>query len=155
MGVVFDTPEALLGAEGRDLGHTDWLSVEQDRVTTFGQTTGDMQWIHVDPARAKDGPFGGTIAHGYLTLALVNAFMPDLITVNGVSSGLNIGLDKVRFLAPVKVGSRIRAHGIISKIEMKGTGVQVTVDVTIEIEGEDKPACIASTISRYLPEVSA
>ncbi|MEG0818494.1 MAG: MaoC family dehydratase [Brevundimonas sp.] len=143
MGVVFDTPDALIGAEGRDLDHTDWLSVEQDRVTTFGQTTGDMQWIHVDPERAKDGPFGGTIAHGYLTLALVNAFMPDLITVNGVSSGLNIGLDKVRFLAPVKVGSRIRGA--------KGTGVQVTVDVTVEIEGEDKPACIASTISRYIP----
>lgn len=151
MGVVFDTPDALLGAEGRDLGHTDWLAVEQDRVTTFGETTGDMQWIHVDPARAKDGPFGGTIAHGYLTLALVNAFMPDLITVNGVSSGLNIGLDKVRFLAPVKVGARIRGAGVISKIEHKGTGVQVTVDVTVEIEGEDKPACIASTISRYIP----
>jgi len=151
MGVVFDTPDALLGAEGRDLGHTDWLAVEQDRVTTFGETTGDMQWIHVDPARAKDGPFGGTIAHGYLTLALVNAFMPDLITVNGVSSGLNIGLDKVRFLAPVKVGARIRGAGVISKIEPKGTGVQVTVDVTVEIEGEDKPACIASTISRYIP----
>ena len=155
MGVVFDTPEALLGAEGRDLGHTDWLSVEQDRVTRFGETTGDMQWIHVDPERAKDGPFGGTIAHGYLTLALVNAFMPDLITVNGVSSGLNIGLDKVRFLAPVKVAARIRGHGVISKIEQKGTGVQVTVDVTVEIEGHDKPACIASIISRYLPEQDA
>lgn len=151
MGVVFDTPDALLGAEGRDLGHTDWLAVEQDRVTRFGETTGDMQWIHVDPARAKDGPFGGTIAHGYLTLALVNAFMPDLITVNGVSSGLNIGLDKVRFLAPVKVGSRIRAHGVLAKVEPKGNGFQTTVDVTVEIEGHDKPACIASTISRYIP----
>lgn len=151
MGVVFNTPGALLTAEGRDLGHTNWLDIDQARITTFGETTGDMQWIHVDPERAKDGPFGGTIAHGYLTLALVNAFMPDLITVNGVSSGLNIGLDKVRFLAPVKVGSRIRAHGVVSKVETKGTGVQVTVDVTIEIEGHDKPACIASTISRYIP----
>jgi acyl dehydratase len=151
MGVIFNNPGALLTAIGRDLGHTDWLDIDQSRITTFGETTGDMQWIHVDPERAKDGPFGGTIAHGYLTLALVNAFMPDLITVNGVSSGLNIGLDKVRFLAPVKVGSRIRAHGIVSKVETKGTGVQVTVDVTIEIEGHDKPACIASTISRYIP----
>lgn len=151
MGVIFNNPSALLTAEGRDLGHTNWLEIDQTRITTFGENTGDMQWIHVDPERAKDGPFGGTIAHGYLTLALVNAFMPDLITVNGVSSGLNIGLDKVRFLAPVKVGSRIRAHGIVSKVETKGTGVQVTVDVTIEIEGHDKPACIASTISRYIP----
>ncbi len=151
MGAVFDTPQALLSAEGHDLGHTDWLTIEQDRVTRFGMLTGDLQWIHVDPDGARDGPFGGTIAHGYLTLALVNAFMPDLITVNGVSSGLNIGLDKVRFLAPVKVGSRIRGRGVISKVEQKGTGVQVTVDVTVEIEGHDKPACIASTISRYLP----
>ena len=151
MGVVFQTPAALLTAEGRDLGYTDWLEIDQQRITTFGENTGDMQWIHVDPERAKDGPFGATIAHGYLTLALVNAFMPDLITVKGVSSGLNIGLDKVRFLAPVKVGSRIRGHGVISKVETKGSAVQVTVDVTVEIEGHDKPACVASPISRYIP----
>jgi len=151
MGVVFNHPHDLFEAEGRDLGHTEWLKVDQERITTFGKTTGDMQWIHVDPERAKDGPFGATIAHGYLTLALVNAFMPELITVNGVSSGLNIGLDKVRFLAPVKVGSRIRGHGVLSKVEAKGDGVQTTVDVTVEIEGHDKPACIAAAISRYIP----
>ena len=151
MAKVYANPRDLIGQEGTQLGSTDWLLIDQDRVNGFAEVTGDHQWIHVDVERAKDGPFGGTIAHGYLTLALVNAFMPDLITVNGVSSGLNIGLDKVRFLAPVKVGSRIRGAGVISKIEPKGTGVQVTVDVTVEIEGHDKPACIASTISRYIP----
>ncbi|WEK56772.1 MAG: MaoC family dehydratase [Candidatus Brevundimonas phytovorans] len=151
MGVVFATPDALLTAEGRDLGVTDWLDIDQDRITRFGETTGDMQWIHVDPQRAAEGPFGGTIAHGYLTLSLINAFMPDLITVHGVSSGLNIGLDRVRFLAPVRVGSRIRARGLLSRAEIKGAAVQVTIDVSIEIEGHDKPACVASIISRYIP----
>lgn len=151
MGAVFATPKDLLSAEGQDLGVTDWLSVDQDRITRFGETTGDMQWIHVDPERAAQGPFGATIAHGYLTLSLINAFMPDLITVNRVSSGLNIGLDRVRFLAPVRVRSRIRARGALSKAEPKGDGVQTTVDVSIEIEGHDTPACVASVISRYLP----
>ncbi|MNR91399.1 putative enoyl-CoA hydratase 1 [compost metagenome] len=151
MGVVFATPGALLTAEGRDLGVTGWLDIQQDRITRFGETTGDMQWIHVDPERAAEGPFGVTIAHGYLTLSLINAFMPDLITVHGVSSGLNIGLDRVRFLAPVKVGSRIRARGVMGRVEAKGAAVQTTVEVTIEIEGHDKPACVASVISRYLP----
>ena len=151
-------PTALLDMVGTDLGTTDWVEVTQDRVNEFAEATGDHQWIHVDVARATaESPFGGPIAHGYLTLAMVNLFLPELLTVEQFSMGVNVGLDKVRFPAPVPVGSRVRARGeIVAASEEKG-GVQVTVRVTVERDltgdgGADaKPACVADTVSRFFP----
>jgi len=153
MAVVFNNPRDLLGKEGTKLDASEWLTIEQDRIDAFGQVTGDLQWIHVDPERAKDGPFGATIAHGYLTLSLVNMFLPQMIDVRGFTAGVNVGIDKLRFLNPVVVGSRIRGTGeIISVEEVKGSAIQSVVRVTVEIEGKEKPACIVDTISRYFPE---
>lgn len=148
----YDSPWALCGAEGTALGPTDWLTIEQDRVDGFAEVTGDHQWIHVDPERARDGPFSGTIAHGYLTLSLVNHFLPELIAVGGFTHAVNVGADRLRFLSPVRVGKRVRATGeIVGVTEAKGA-VQSVVRVTIEIEDEDRPACVIDTISRYYPE---
>lgn len=154
MTKVYNSPAELMGQEGALLGPTDWLLIDQDRVNGFAEVTGDHQWIHVDPAKAKDGPFGGTIAHGYLTMSLANFFLPDLIEVRGFSHAVNVGADRLRFLSPVKVGSRIRAAGEIITIEEIKGGVQSVVRVTIEIEGGEKPACVLDTISRYYPEAS-
>ena len=149
---IFDTPAALLDAVGETFEPTEWVAIEQDRIDLFAEATDDHQWIHVDPARAKDGPFGGTIAHGYLTMSLVNRFLPDLIEVRGVSMGINIGTDNLRFLNPVRSGSRIRGVGeLVSAEEAKG-GVQAVVRVTVEIEAAAKPACVVDTISRFYPE---
>lgn len=151
MTKIYPTPAALIGAEGTKLGPTDWLEIDQARVNGFAEVTGDHQWIHVDTERAKDGPFGGTIAHGYLTMSLVNHFLPQLIDVLGFAHAVNVGADRLRFLAPVKVGSRIRGVGeIVSVEEIKGA-IQSVVRVTIEIEDSDKPACVVDTISRYFP----
>lgn len=149
---VYDSPRALIGQEGTRLGPTDWLTVDQDRVDGFAEVTGDHQWIHVDVERAKAGPFGGTIAHGYLTMSLANFFLPDLIEVRGFTHAVNVGADRLRFLAPVPVGSAIRAMGEIVTVEEVKGAVQSVVRVTIEIEGSDKPACVLDTISRYYPE---
>ncbi|HIE85767.1 MAG: MaoC family dehydratase [Pseudomonadota bacterium] len=136
---------------GTDLGSTDWMLIEQSRVDGYADATDDHQWIHVDPARAAEGPFGSTIAHGYLTLALVNKFLPDLITVTESSMGVNYGCEKVRFPSPVIVGSRIRGAGeVVSVEEVKGS-LQLVVRVTVEIEGADRPACVVDTISRFYP----
>lgn len=154
MTVIVDKPHDLLGMVGTRFGPSDWIKVEQDRVDTFADCTGDHQWIHVDVERAKAGPFGGTIAHGYLTMSMINLFLPDLVKVRGFAHAVNVGLDKLRFLAPVVVGSRIRATGeVISAEEIKGA-IQAVVRVTIEIEGSDKPALVADTISRYFPEAA-
>ena len=151
MATSFDNPAALLEAVGTDLGHTDWLQIDQERINLFAEATGDHQWIHVDPEKAAEGPFGKTIAHGYLTLSLANLFLPDLMKVENFSMGVNYGCDKVRFPAPVPVDSRIRGAGeVISAEEVKG-GVQVVVRITIEIEGSERPACIIDTISRFFP----
>lgn len=149
---VYESPRDLIGQEGTTLGPTDWLAIEQDRVNGFAEVTGDHQWIHVDPERAKDGPFGGTIAHGYLTMSLVNFFLPDLIEVRGFTHAVNVGADRLRFLAPVKVGSRIRGVGEIVGVEEVKGAIQPVVRVTIEIEGSEKSACVVDTISRYFPE---
>jgi len=152
MAKAYASPRDLIGQEGTQLGATDWLLIDQTRVNGFAEVTGDHQWIHVDVERAKDGPFGGTIAHGYLTMSLVNLFLPDLIEVRGFSHAVNVGADRLRFLSPVKVGSRIRGTGeIVSAEEIKGA-IQSVVRVTVEIEGSDKPACVVDTISRYFPE---
>jgi acyl dehydratase len=154
---VVDSPAALLDLVGADLGTTDWVEVTQDRIVLFADATGDHQWIHVDVDRATaESPFGGPIAHGYLTLAMVNLFLPELLTVNGASMGVNVGLDKVRFPSPVPSGARVRGRGeVVAASEERG-GVQVTVRVTVEREGAggtvaDKPACVADTVSRFFP----
>ncbi|MFZ1741582.1 MAG: MaoC family dehydratase [Pontixanthobacter sp.] len=151
MAKIYEKPQDLFGAEGTLLGPTDWLVIDQKRVNGFAEVTGDHQWIHVDTERAKDGPFGGTIAHGYLTMSLVNFFLPDLIEVRGFSHAVNIGADRLRFLNPVKVGSRILGRGEVVNVEDKKGAVQSTVRVSIEIEGEETPACVIDTISRYYP----
>ncbi len=150
MSTVFERPSDLLAAVGADLGTTDWLEITQERVDTFADATGDHQWIHVDPERAAAGPFGATIAHGYLTLSLVNTFLPDLLEVRNVSMGVNYGTDRTRFPAPVPVGSRIRGRAELSGAEEVKGGVQARVTVTVEIEGNERPACVVETISRFL-----
>lgn len=145
----YSTAESLLNAEGANLGTTAWLEITQQRVNQFADATGDHQWIHVDPERAAQGPFGGCIAHGYLTLSLVNMFLPQLIEVLNLQMGVNYGCDKVRFPAPVPVGSRIRGSGEIIRTEMVGQAVQAVIRVTVEIEGSDRPGCVIDTISRY------
>ena len=151
MTTTFATPTALLEAVGHHLGYSDWLEIDQQRINLFADATGDHQWIHVDPQRAADGPFGKTIAHGYLTLSLANLFLPQIMQVDNVSMGVNYGCEKVRFPAAVPVGSRVRGGGeIVSAQAVKG-GVQVVVRMTIEIEGSDRPACVIDTISRFFP----
>lgn len=146
------SPSELLDLDGADLGVTDWEPVTQEQVDLFAESTGDHQWIHVDVERANaESPFGGPIAHGYLTLSMVNLFLPKLLEVQGASMGVNVGLDKVRFPAPVPVGSRLRGRGRIVAVEEAKGGVQVTVRVTVEREGADKPVCIADTVSRFFP----
>ncbi|MBU6253567.1 MAG: MaoC family dehydratase [Alphaproteobacteria bacterium] len=152
MTKIFAKPADLIGAEGTQLGPTEWLLIDQERVNGFAEVTGDHQWIHVDVERAKAGPFGGTIAHGYLTMSLVNYFLPQLIEVQGFAHAVNVGADRLRFLAPVKVGSRIRGVGEIVGVEEVKGAIQSIVRVTVEIEGTDKPACVVDTISRYFPE---
>ncbi|MCL4155917.1 UNVERIFIED_CONTAM: hypothetical protein GTU68_050935 [Idotea baltica] len=144
------TPADLLPLTGTHLGPTEWTSVEQDRINQFAEATGDHQWIHVDVARAnEESPFGGPIAHGYLTLSLVNLFLPDLITVDSFSMGINVGLDKVRFPAPVPAGARIRGVGEVTSVDQVGEGVQIVVRITVEIEGNEKPGCVADSVSRF------
>jgi acyl dehydratase len=147
---VLDGAQAVLDATGTHLGYSDWLEVTQERVDQFAEATGDHQWIHVDPVKAKDGPFGGTIAHGYLTLSLSNLFLPQIVEITGFSMGINYGANKVRFPAPVPVGARIRGGAELVAVEEIAGGLQSTVLITIEVEGGAKPACVIESISRYL-----
>ena len=151
MATVFKTPADLAGAVGQHLGYSEWLEITQDRINMFADATGDHQWIHVDPERAKEGPFGACIAHGYLTLSLVNMFLPQIVEVQGIRMGVNYGTDKVRFPAPVPVGSKVRAGGELVKVEEVKGGIQTTIRVSVEIEGKDRPACVVDTISRFFP----
>ncbi|MCP4212247.1 MAG: MaoC family dehydratase [Halieaceae bacterium] len=151
MATRFENPADLLNAVGKHLGFSDWEAVDQQRIDQFANATGDHQWIHVDPEKAADGPFGKTIAHGYLTLSMANLFLPQVMQVDNTSMGVNYGCEKVRFPSPVPVGSRIRGGGeVMSAEEVKG-GIQVVVRMTIEIEGADRPACVVDTISRFFP----
>ncbi len=152
MSRVFAHPSELLSAVGETLGPTDWLTIDQPRIDQFADATDDHQWIHVDPEKAAAGPFGACIAHGYLTLSLVNKFLPGLIEVQSTTMGVNYGVEKVRFPNAVRVGQRIRGRGEIVKVEEKPGAVQVNVRVTVEIDGEDRPACVAETISRFYYE---
>jgi acyl dehydratase len=146
----FDNPKALLDSVGATFGPTDWVEIDQDRVNKFADATDDHQWIHVDAERAKAGPFGGTIAHGFLTMSMCARFSFELVHVHNISMGINYGVNKARFITPVKVGGRIRAAGeLIEATEVPG-GVQTVVKMTIELEGADKPAAVIEAVSRYL-----
>ena len=134
---------------GEHLGHSDWMEITQERVNAFADATGDKQWIHVDVERAKAGPFGGPIAHGYLTLSLAPVLLAQVIRVDGISMGVNYGLNKLRFPAPVPVGSKLRLGGTMAGVEPVAGGAQVTIDMTFEVEGQDKPACVAQGVFRY------
>jgi acyl dehydratase len=136
---------------GRHLGYSDYVEVTQEQVNLFAEATGDHQWIHVDPERAKDGPFGQTIAHGYLTLSLLPVLVAEIYRVEGVSMGLNYGTNKVRFPAPVPVGSKVRASAQLVELTPIAIGTQAVVRVTIEIEGGSKPACVADVAWVYVP----
>jgi acyl dehydratase len=139
----------LAALAGTDLGRTDWLEVTQDRVNLFADAVDDHQWIHVDPERAASGPFGAPIAHGFLTLSLATRFWTELLDVEGVTTKVNYGLDKVRFVSPVKVGARVRMTAVIAEVVEVAGGYQLTVDQTIEIEGAAKPAVVARGLYRF------
>lgn len=139
----------LAGLAGTEIGPSDWLEVTQQRVDTFADATDDHQWIHVDPERAADGPFGGAIAHGFLSLSLIIPLQTQVFDVEGVSTKVNYGLDKVRFVSPVKVGARIRLTGTIAEVIEVAGGYQLVVDIVIETEGGTKPAVVARSLQRF------
>ena len=147
---VFAGLAELTAAEGAELGPTDWLVLDQARVDQFAMATDDHQWIHVDPERAASGPYGGTIAHGLLTLSLLPRFMHDLYRVDGVAMAINYGFNKVRFITPVPTGARVRAASKITSVAEVSEGVQATLTTTIEVEGSAKPAAVVESIVRYV-----
>ena len=152
MATVFEHPRDLEDAVGTHLGHSDWLTIEQSRINQFADATLDYQWIHVDEEKAKGGPFGATIAHGYLSLSLVSYFVSQVVEVRGFEFAVNYGTNKVRFPAPLRVGSRVRGSvEVVSVEEVKG-GIQSVMRVTVEIEGEERPACVAEPVSLYFPK---
>ena len=150
--VEFRSADELRAARGTHLGYSDWMEITQERVNLFADATGDHQWIHVDPERAKSGPFGGTIAHGYLTLSITNFLFPQLMQVPSATMGVNYGANKVRFPSTVPVGARIRMGCEVIDSEDVAGGVQVVTRNTVEVEGSDKPACVVEAISRWLFE---
>lgn len=148
---TFGSVSELAALKGQAIGHSEWVTVGQPEIDLFAEATGDRQWIHIDPERAATGPFGTTIAHGFMTLALLPRLWGDMYRVDGVRMGVNYGLNKVRFPSPVAVGARIRAHSDVTDVEDLGGGVvQVTLSTTIEIDGGAKPACVAESIVRYI-----
>jgi acyl dehydratase len=144
-----DSIEAFKGLIGTHLGYSEYKTVTQEEVNLFAEATGDHQWIHVDPERAKAGPFGGPIAHGYLTLSLIPVLMGQVVRTNGVRMGVNYGTNKVRFPAPVPVGSEIRLGAAVADVEDVAGGIQVALDVTIEVKDAPKPSCVAQVVFRY------
>lgn len=151
MTKILAHPDALLDLIGSDLGTSDWVEISQSDVDAFARATKDDQWIHVDPERAAAGPFGHTIVHGYMTLAMLVPLLHNTFEVEGVAMGINYGLNKVRFPAPTPVGSRVRVHAELVGAERVSGGVQAVVDATVEAEGVDKPVCVAQSIVRYYP----
>jgi acyl dehydratase len=150
MPAAFDSRRSILQAVGQDLGRTEWMLIEQTRVDQFADATGDHQWIHVDPVRAAQGPFGACIAHGYLTLSLTPLLLSQLMPLERLRHGLNYGCNKVRFPHPVKVGARVRGHVVIQEAEAVAQGgMQVVFRTTVEIEGANKPGCVADMVVRY------
>ena len=148
---TFTSLDEVAAAAGEELGTSDWLEIDQARVDRFAEATGDHQWIHVDVDRAKQGPFGGTIAHGYLTLSLVPFLGAQVFSLETPGAKLNYGVNKVRFPHPVRVGSRVRAHVAMGEVTDLPTGKQMLLRYTVEIEGEPKPACVAETVVLLLP----
>lgn len=146
----FASLDELAGAVGEHLGYSDWQPITQDRVNLFADATDDHQWIHVDEPMATAGPFGGTIAHGFLTLSLLSAFGPKIYKVNGIKMGINYGLNKVRFPQPVRVGARVRAGAEVVEVTDIPGGKQAVTRWTVEIDGEAKPACVAEWVTRFL-----
>ncbi len=142
--------DEFIAAEGTQLGPTQWLEITQDRVNLFADATDDHQWIHVDPERAAGGPFGGTIAHGLLTLSLLPQFTHQMYAVDNVAMAINYGYNKVRFITPVRVGARLRARAEISSVARLDSAVQATLTTTVEIEGSEKPAAVAESIVRFI-----
>jgi acyl dehydratase len=136
---------------GEHLGWSSWHEIDQQRVNLFADATGDHQWIHVDPERAASGPFGGAIAHGYLTLSLAPVLLGEVLKVEGMAYGVNYGCNKVRFPAPVKVGARLHLGVQVASVEDVPGGVQVALDLTFETEGAKKPSCVAQVVYRYFP----
>ncbi|WP_329185081.1 MaoC family dehydratase [Streptomyces sp. NBC_01428] len=149
MSITVNGLDELRALVGRDLGTSDWIEVTQERIDTFADATGDHQWIHVDPERAKAGPFGAPIAHGHLTLSLFIPLFTSLLDVEGVTTKVNYGLNKVRFPAPVKAGSRIRLAARLASVEDVPGGVQIAVDGTVETDGGGKPAAVLQSLSRF------
>ncbi|MBK0869335.1 MAG: MaoC family dehydratase [Saccharopolyspora sp.] len=147
---VFTSPDEVREAAGGELGTSDWLTITQDQVDKFADSTLDHQWIHVDPDRAAKGPFGATIAHGFLTLSLLSALNAQTYRFENVKMGINYGLNKVRFPSPVRVGSRVRSHTRLVEVTEIDGGLQLTVESTVEIEGESKPACVSEGLTRVL-----
>jgi acyl dehydratase len=147
--VVVQGVDGLEALVGRHVGDSDWLEITQERVQGFADATGDHQWIHVDPERAKAGPFGGPIAHGYLTLSLVSYLLPQVWQVEGFAMGVNYGLERLRFPSPVPVGARVRLGADLAEVTPVAGGVQVAVDLTVEVDGGTKPALVARGLFRY------
>jgi acyl dehydratase len=145
---VIEGIDGLQANVGQQIGVTDWMPITQDQVDQFADATGDHQWIHVDVERAADGPFGGTIAHGFLTLALIPRVLTSVIDVRGFALVVNYGLDKVRFPAPLPVGAKLRGVVTLDEVTEAGAGVQVAYQITFEIDGSDKPACVARFLER-------
>lgn len=150
MTTHFDGIEAMREAVGRHLGYSSWHVISQEQVNLFADATGDHQWIHVDPERAtKESPFGGPIAHGYLTLSLAPALLAEVVAVSGISMGVNYGCNRVRFPSPVPVGSRLRAGATLVSLEEIAGGAQVVMEITFEVDGAPKPSCVAEAVYRY------
>ncbi|HEY1396708.1 MaoC family dehydratase [Roseateles sp.] len=145
---MFEKLEDLTPLVGEEIGVSDWIAVDQARIQAFADATEDQQWIHTDPARAAEGPFGATIAHGFLTLSLLPRFYETAFRVREVRMGINYGLDRVRFPAPVPVGSRLRGRFVLKRLDLVDGGVQMMVEVTVEREAGGKPVCIAESLTR-------
>ena len=149
MTTILNGADALKAKVGEHLGYSEYHEITQDQVNLFADATGDHQWIHVDPERAKSGPFGGPIAHGYLTLSLAPSLIPEVVQVHGFSMGVNYGCEKVRFPSPVPVGSKLRAGAELVGVDDVAGGVQVSMKLTFEVEGASKPSCVAEVVYRY------
>jgi len=145
----FGSLDEFVAAEGEDLGQSEWHTITQEQVNAFADATGDHQWIHIDVERAKSGPFGGTIAHGYLTVSLLPILMTEIFRVENITMGINYGLDRVRFPAPVLTRSRIRASATLTDVKPNPLGLRAYIRITMEIEGQEKAACVADTISLF------
>ena len=149
MATTIDGIDGLKACVGQHLGYSDYVEITQEQVNLFAEATGDHQWIHVDVERAKGGPFGGPIAHGYLTLSLGPVLLPQIMRVNGVAMGVNYGTNKVRFPSPVPVGAKLRLGATLVGVEDVAGGAQITVALVFEVEGAPKPACVAEVVYRY------